>query len=88
MLLHPPPRNSIWENDEGTKVFVTDVYDPQSDPDAEPISGMPSTFTVTTVPYEHRNDIDAILRVIDAVQWTSWVKADGLHQTGLNPQDL
>jgi hypothetical protein len=87
MTVECPQRYSVWENDKGGKIFVDDVYDEATDPDAELEEGVEPQFFVTVVPYADRDDMDAISEELDPMQWAELIQVDGIRQTGIEPPD-
>jgi hypothetical protein len=82
MEIKAPPLHSIWENDEGMKLFVDDLYD-EADPEVGLEDGDEPTFFVTVVPYAQRDDMSAIGEELDPQQWESLVENNELRQTGI-----
>jgi hypothetical protein len=82
MEIKAPPLHSIWENDEGMKLFVDDLYD-EADPEVGFDEGGEPTFFVTLVPYTQREDMRAIAEELNPEQWKSLVEGHQLRQTGL-----
>ena len=80
-----PPQYSVWENDQGGKIFVEEVYDEAADREVELEEGDEPQFFVTVVPYVSRNHPDAMAEELDAEQWAELVEAGGMRQTGIEP---
>jgi hypothetical protein len=85
MTVKCPQRCSVWENNKGGKIFVDDVYDEATDPDAELEEGDDPQFFVTVVPYAARDDMDVASEELDAEQWAELIHEDGIRQTGIEP---
>lgn len=87
MTTECPQRYSVWEDDKGGKIFVDDIYDETTDPDAEIEEDVEPTFFVTVVPYADRHNMDAVADELDAEQWDELIRVDGMRQTGIEPPE-
>jgi hypothetical protein len=87
MSVKCPKQYSIWENDDGEKIFVEDVFDEATDPEANLEENDEPQFLVTVVPYADRNDTGAVGKELDAEEWSALIETDGIRQTGIEPPE-
>jgi hypothetical protein len=87
MAVKCPQQYSVWENDEGAKIFVEDVFDEANDPEAGLEEDDDPQFLVTIIPYADRNDMGAVGEELDAGQWADLIETDGIRQTGIEPPE-
>ncbi|MDF3883149.1 hypothetical protein [Cupriavidus basilensis] len=87
MALEKPALHSVWENDQGDKLIVLDVFDPAEDDEMGEDDYLPGYYRVTFVDYDERNEAAPFGEEFDNEQWMALVKSLDLKQSGVEPGD-